>query len=148
MDDEEYGRVIVMVSVSLRQHRVMAFKKKCREERLRLTPQKLEIFSLLAGRSDHPTAEDIFVETQQKFPAMSLATVYRNLRQFVEMGVVGQVDVGDGSCHFDANMEDHDHIINTQTGEIRDICLPSKTCITDGITGNVVERVQVNVFVR
>jgi Fe2+ or Zn2+ uptake regulation protein len=55
---------------------------------IRHSKQRDAIFDNLCSRYDHPTAEDIYFSLKPKIPALSLATVYRNLSQLVEDGKI------------------------------------------------------------
>ncbi|HEY4430128.1 MAG TPA: Fur family transcriptional regulator, partial [Paenibacillus sp.] len=73
----------------------------------------------------HPTADDIYRALEPKFPSMSVATVYNNLKMFMEAGMVRELTYGDSSSRFDANVSDHYHVICQQCGKIEDFSYPS-----------------------
>jgi Fur family peroxide stress response transcriptional regulator len=73
----------------------------------------------------HPTADDIYKSLGHKFPNMSVATVYNNLKLFIEAGLVRELTYGDDSSRYDANVSDHYHIVCTQCGMIVDFDFPS-----------------------
>jgi Fur family transcriptional regulator, peroxide stress response regulator len=81
---------------------------------VRMTPQRHAILSYLLDKA-----------LEGKFPNMSVATVYNNLRVFKEAGLVRELTYGDASSRFDANVEeDHYHAICTKCGAIRDFHFP------------------------
>ena len=49
---------------------------------VRITPQRHAILEYLVESMTHPTADDIYKALEGKFPNMSVATVYNNLRVF------------------------------------------------------------------
>ena len=50
---------------------------------------------------------------------ISLSTVYRTVRLFVESGIVESHDFGDGKARLEPLPgEHHDHLINVKTGEV------------------------------
>ena len=59
-----------------------------KETRVRITPQRHAILEYLINSMSHPTADDIYKALEGKFPNMSVATVYNNLRVFREVGLV------------------------------------------------------------
>ncbi|GAA0498789.1 peroxide-responsive transcriptional repressor PerR [Salinibacillus aidingensis] len=86
----------------------------------------------------HPTADDIYKALESKFPNMSVATVYNNLRVFREIGLVRELTYGDSSSRFDCNTSDHYHIICDQCGKIVDFHYPrldEVESIAEQITG-------------
>jgi Fur family transcriptional regulator, peroxide stress response regulator len=92
---------------------------------VRMTPQRHAILSYLLDSMTHPTADEIYKALEGKFPNMSVATVYNNLRVFKEAGLVRELTYGDASSRFDANVEeDHYHAICTECGAIRDFHFP------------------------
>ncbi|WP_425437258.1 peroxide-responsive transcriptional repressor PerR [Melghirimyces profundicolus] len=92
---------------------------------VRMTPQRYAILEFLLTSMGHPTADEIYRALEDKFPNMSVATVYNNLRVFKEAGLVRELTYGDASSRFDANMEEHYHIICRECGRIVDFDYPS-----------------------
>ncbi|CJB71428.1 ferric transport regulator protein [Streptococcus pneumoniae] len=68
----------------------------------------------------HPTADDIYKALEGKFPNMSVATVYNNLRVFKEVGLVKELTYGDASSRFDYVTSQHYHVICEKCGKIVD----------------------------
>ena len=48
---------------------------------------------------------------RKELPNISLATVYRNLNQLAEAGLIRKVEGLDGSVHFDHNTHNHYHFV-------------------------------------
>jgi Fur family peroxide stress response transcriptional regulator len=53
---------------------------------LKYSRQRESIKSYLTGRTDHPTAEQIYMNVKKEYPNISLGTVYRNLALLTEIG--------------------------------------------------------------
>lgn len=87
---------------------------------IRMTPQRHAILSYLLEIDTHPTVDEIYKALESKFPSMSLATVYNNLKVFIETGLVRELTYGDGASRFDADMSDHYHAICQSCGKIED----------------------------
>ncbi len=77
----------------------------------------------LQGRTDHPTAEELYQELRQKGADVSLATVYRNLRALAREGEVRELQ-GDGPDRFDPFTHPHYHFRCTSCGRIFDVDIP------------------------
>ncbi len=92
---------------------------------VRMTPQRHAILSYLLSSMNHPTADEIYKALEDSFPNMSVATVYNNLRVFKEAGLVRELTYGDASSRFDANMDEHYHVICRKCGKITDFEYPS-----------------------
>ena len=91
---------------------------------VRITPQRHAILEFLIQSMIHPTADDIYKALENKFPNMSVATVYNNLRVFREAGLVKELTYGDSSSRFDFVTNDHYHIICDACGKIVDFHYP------------------------
>jgi Fur family peroxide stress response transcriptional regulator len=98
--------------------------EKLKSTGVRMTPQRHAILEFLLSSMSHPTADEIYKSLEGKFPNMSVATVYNNLRVFKEAGLVRELTYGDASSRFDANMTDHYHVICRQCGKITDFDYP------------------------
>src|SRR5690625_2717761 len=92
---------------------------------VRITPQRHAVLEYLLTSMSHPTADEIYKALEQKFPNMSVATVYNNLRILREIGLVRELTYGDESSRFDSNMRDHYHIICDDCGYIVDFHYPT-----------------------
>ena len=96
-----------------------------RSRGLRITPQRQQIFRVLARTSSHPTAEAVWLAVREEQPAISLKTVYETLHELVEIGEVQQVDLGPGASRFDTNVSGHHHLICRTCSRIDDVDLAS-----------------------
>ncbi len=131
--------------------RIQRLGDMCREQGSPLTPQKMEIFKFLAGSCGHPTAQDIFEKMQKKFTTISFSTVYKNITKFKEMGLVRELPMKDGSpSRFDANMENHHHIVNLDTDEVIDVdsCELGNLCLPAALDNYQLEKISVKFYVR
>ncbi|MCL2376540.1 MAG: transcriptional repressor [Defluviitaleaceae bacterium] len=75
----------------------------------RNTVQRQIILDTLKALDTHPTAEDLHKEIQKKYPSIGIATVYRNLRQLTESGLVLQIATLDGVARYDGCADPHYH---------------------------------------
>ena len=96
-----------------------------KESGVRITPQRHAVLDYLMNSIIHPTADDIYKALEGKFPNMSVATVYNNLRVLRENGLVRELTYGDASSRFECNLSDHYHIICESCGKIVDFHYPS-----------------------
>lgn len=85
----------------------------------RMTKQKQMVLSVVQAHYDHPTADELFVEVRSHDQHISRATVYRNLEQLCESGLLLQVKVP-GAARFDARCDFHYHTFCTHCGAIAD----------------------------
>lgn len=98
--------------------------RKLKTTGVRMTPQRHAILSYLLDTMAHPTADEIYKALYDRFPSMSVATVYNNLKVFIEAGLVRELTYGDDSSRFDADMSEHYHAICLSCGKIADFEYP------------------------
>lgn len=87
--------------------------------------QRELVYEVLAGTVTHPTAEWVWERCREKMPAISKATVYRNLAALVRHGRAIEVVGTFGSSHFDARVYPHNHMVCSECGAVED-SFPSK----------------------
>ncbi len=89
--------------------------KGLRDKGFRVTPQRELIMRIFQDQGDkHLSAEDVFEILSTKGEQISLATTYRTLRMFVEMGIMRELDLAETHKHYellDPNATPHHHII-------------------------------------
>ncbi len=98
--------------------------EKLRSTGIRMTPQRHAILSFLLNSKSHPSAYEIYKALERRFPNMSVATIYNNLKVFTESGLVRELTYGDGASRFDADMSEHYHAICDRCGKISDFDFP------------------------
>src|SRR5712692_4735894 len=91
--------------------RLTTFRERCAHLGLALTPQRLAIYQVLASTGEHPGAEDIYQCLKPSIPSLSRGTVYRTLTLFESHGLVSRVPVSDEQARFDANLDNHHHLV-------------------------------------
>ena len=99
--------------------------------------QREAILALLRETKTHPTAEWLHSNLKESYPKLGLATVYRNLRLFEQLGLVQRIDVGDGLEHFDAGVHTHYHFYCRNCNSVIDVDLPNlhpEQYLPDGFT--------------
>ena len=80
-----------------------------RDEGHRLTPQRLIVLRVVAEGRQHMGVDEVFREAQSAYPFMDLATVYRTLRLFKQVGLVTEVAIGDRLHYELTHPEDRHH---------------------------------------
>jgi Fur family ferric uptake transcriptional regulator len=91
------------------------------EAGLRQTRQRQAIVRVLIEASDHPDAEQVLRRARDQDPTVSQATTYRTLAILSEKGILRQHSFDGGASRFEwAARPHHDHIIDIETGEIRE----------------------------
>ncbi|HEX6971108.1 MAG TPA: Fur family transcriptional regulator [Limnochordia bacterium] len=88
----------------------------------RLTPQRQAIYELIRARDDHPSAETLYRDLRERFPMVSLATIYNTLELFVRLGLVTELGFATQARRYDGNPQPHANLLCIRCGEIVDLC--------------------------
>ncbi|HUI52469.1 MAG TPA: transcriptional repressor [Terriglobales bacterium] len=88
---------------------------------LRCTPQRYAVMAFLMDCKRHPTAAEIYKAVNRVDPRSSRATIYNNLRDLVEAGLVREVAVEGRAAQFDAKGVRHHHFICDRCGNVEDV---------------------------
>lgn len=88
---------------------------------LKLTSQRRLILKiLLENAKDHPSAEEIYRLVRDQNPRIGLATVYRTLESFCELGILHELNF-DNNCRryeLEQGEQHHHHLICLKCREI------------------------------
>jgi len=87
---------------------------------VRMTTARKEIYEVLVGSKDHPTATDVFIRVKPRIPGISLATVYNNLEALTQGGLIRQVNLERAPSRFCANQHQHVHFHCDACGSVTD----------------------------
>lgn len=92
---------------------------------MRSSKQRDAVLQVLKESCDHPTADVIYERVKVQIPNISLGTVYRNLGQLKEEGLITIVESSDTKVHYEGNLTDHIHFLCKKCCEITDVfCTP------------------------
>jgi len=89
--------------------RMDAFRAKCHEVGLKITPQRTAVYKTLLESTEHPPAEVVFRRVRQVLPSISLDTVNRTLLTLSDIGAAFVVEGSGEAKRFDANLKNHQH---------------------------------------
>lgn len=108
-----------------------------REKGYKLTPQRLEIISLLAKDATHPGAMEILKRARKKAPRISMSTVYYTLDMLKKEGLIHELEFYDRENRYDVNVAEHINLICKACGKIEDFpgALPFTVGIVEDKTG-------------
>jgi Fur family peroxide stress response transcriptional regulator len=97
------------------------FRELCAEHGIAVTHQRQILYEVMQGMPGHPSPEEIYAAVKQQIPAISLATVYKNIHLFVESGVLREVSLHHGSQRVEMNEREHHHLVCSRCKAIADI---------------------------
>ena len=111
--------------------------------------QRMLVYDAVKASHEHPNAEEVYQVVKQRLPDISLGTVYRNLKQLAEEGLIKSVGVVDGQERFDARISPHSHFVCNQCGAVLDLpnCVSEETIVPFGQEyGFVVQSYEVHIY--
>jgi Fur family peroxide stress response transcriptional regulator len=105
--------------------RLEALEAACRRHGLPLTVQRRVVLEALAGRTDHPTADQLLVDVRTRLPDLSRTTVYRVLETLVRLGLAVKTCTPGSAVRFDPRTERHHHLVCLRCDRVMDLHAPS-----------------------
>lgn len=91
-----------------------------------MTKYGAAILEIITSSSDHLTAEEIYLRLKQDYPKVVQATVYNNLNQLYDQGMIRKVSAEGLPDRYDKPAK-HDHLICKNCGRLSDIRLQDLT---------------------
>ena len=88
---------------------------------MKYSRQREIILDKLKANAVHPTAEYLYSILKIENSTISLATLYRNLNQLEEHGIIKRIDGLETSSHYDHNTHTHYHFICDNCKKVYDI---------------------------
>lgn len=88
---------------------------------VRTSKKRDAMLALLRSVHCHPGADWVYRELKVQYPNLSLGTVYRNLNQLCERGLIQRVGAVDGQERYDGVVTPHSHFICSRCGAIIDL---------------------------
>jgi Fur family peroxide stress response transcriptional regulator len=95
------------------------------EKKPRNTKQLEVIWEAIKDDSSHPTADQVYARVRERFPNVSLGTVYRNLQKLVADEKLQVLMIGRAQ-HFDPLVKRHQHFICEKCGRVFDVLVDSR----------------------
>jgi Fur family transcriptional regulator, peroxide stress response regulator len=85
------------------------FYKLCKENGLKITPQRIEVYKVLVASTEHPSADVVYDKVKKVLPNVSLDTVNRTLNTLSDIGAAFVVEGSGDVKRFDGNLDNHQH---------------------------------------
>ena len=114
---------------------------------MRHSKKRDAVLQQLSYRTDHPTAETLYTELKEMIPDLSLATVYRNLKQLEECGELVSITT-DGATRFDINTKPHSHFFCRECKSVTDLDYDNEAILAIGRSqfGGIIEACSSNFY--
>ncbi len=88
---------------------------------MRYSKQREIILNTVLNNCNHPDAYTIYELVKKELPNISLGTVYRNLNDLSEAGLINKIVIPNGNDRFDKTLYKHSHFICESCGEVSDL---------------------------
>ncbi|WMJ78868.1 MULTISPECIES: Fur family transcriptional regulator [unclassified Sedimentibacter] len=91
-----------------------------KDNKIRLSHQRLKILEYLTQNHNHPTADQIYNGLHDEVPTLSKTTVYNTLNSLTEAGIVRVITIEDNETRYDITTGNHGHFKCESCGNIYD----------------------------
>jgi len=105
---------------------IKKFKEALKQEKLKLTSQRYEVFKEVCASHEHRESEEIYLALRKRNVSVSRATVYRTMDILFKNDLVRRMDIGDRRWRYEQwlDYDHHDHLICVQCGKIVEFISP------------------------
>ncbi|MGI5876127.1 MAG: Fur family transcriptional regulator [Dethiobacteria bacterium] len=100
---------------------MQSIEEALRRKRIKVTPQRMAVYAILKQTKIHPNVEMIYQKLKPDYPAMSLATVYKTVDILKRVGLIQELNIGEGGLRYDASTVPHSHLYCKNCGQIKDL---------------------------
>ena len=97
------------------------FRELALKHSLAVTHQRQVIYEAVVASHGHHSPESVYAAVRRRIPSISLATVYNNLRLFIESGLLREVTPHAATLRVDGNLEPHHHLVCSHCKSVQDI---------------------------
>jgi len=97
------------------------YQQYLRDHKFKSSKRRDIIFQQVMKSADHFTIDDLYQELLKNEPDIGIATIYRNIRLFVEIGIIIEHSFGEKKGFYElikSQLPDHGHLICQNCGKI------------------------------
>lgn len=91
---------------------------------LKVTPQRIAIIEELY-KNGHMNIDDLYKKLLDRFPSVSLATIYKNINSMVEKLFLSEVKIPNAKTVYELSKNEHAHLVCSNCKAVMDIELDS-----------------------
>jgi Fe2+ or Zn2+ uptake regulation protein len=101
-----------------------------KEYHLKVTPQRLKIITILEEYG-HLNIEELYQHMLKEFPNVSLATIYKNINQMEESGLVQEVKLPHIKSVYELTKTPHLHVVCQLCQKVEDVIVKTDKIVKD-----------------
>jgi len=92
---------------------------------VRVTNQRALLLEIIRQGQGHLDADEVYRRARQKYPRLSLSTVYRTLQLFKKLGLIDEVHFDETHHHYEAKPSaEHHHLVCLGCGKVIEFRYP------------------------
>ncbi len=96
-------------------------ESKYKQKDVRLTDQRRLIAKVMSESESHPNIDELYKKVNKLDSKISIATIYRTVKLFEEAGIIEKHDFKGNKVRYEQTLKKHhDHLIDINTGEIKE----------------------------
>jgi Fur family ferric uptake transcriptional regulator len=89
--------------------------------RHRVTGQRRVLLEIIRTQGEHLDAEELYRLARQRYPRLSLSTVYRTLGLLRDLGLIDELHLGEDHHHYEVKPSTvHHHLICVRCGRVEE----------------------------
>lgn len=104
-----------------------------------MTRQRMVICNIVKRSEGHLTAAQICERAKEELGKIALATVYNNLNELVEEGIIGRICTDGRTDLYDKSSVSHGHLICSYCGDVKDVGIAALKDLFCEKTGEEIE---------
>lgn len=98
----------------------MKYTEQLKANALKVTPQRTAILEEIEA-AGHIDIDTLFEILRMSFPSISLATVYKNVSQMSDLGILEVIKVSNHKSQYEISKEPHIHLACNSCGSLMDM---------------------------
>jgi Fe2+ or Zn2+ uptake regulation protein len=111
----------------------MNYESLLREHKLKVTPQRLGILSLMQS-AGHLDVEELFMLIKKQFSSISLATLYKNINAMLENSLITEIKIPKHKSKYEIAKAPHIHLLCQKCNEFIDVSVNIDSLVNEAST--------------
>lgn len=112
---------------------------------LKVTPQRVAMIKTIKANG-HINIDDLYKNIKDEFPAISLATLYKNIIQFIEKGLIREIAIPNHKTQYELKYSEHAHFICKKCNLVRDLKFGDEVELKLNISIENIENISINIY--